>query len=151
LRRYVFRFQALLDTKKHFEEKYENELALLMKKQRDEETRLEEMERRLIRYHEEYVNSLKATIEEIRRYRDYFDKLNNDIERQVEAINNAAEEVEAKREELIEVRKEKLALEKLMEKDYRKYQEDMMMWERKFLDEIGTSGYIRRGGGETIY
>lgn len=151
MRRYVFRFQALLDTKKHFEEKYENELALLMKKQRDEETRLEEMERRLIRYHEEYVNSLKATIEEIRRYRDYFDKLNNDIERQVEAINNAAEEVEAKREELIEVRKEKLALEKLMEKDYRKYQEDMMMWERKFLDEIGTSGYIRRGGGETIY
>ncbi len=151
MKKFVFRFQALLDTKKHFEEKYENELALMMRKQHDEEVRLEEMEQRLIRCREEHVNNTETTIEEICRYRNYFDKLHNDIERQVETIDKAAEEVEAKREKLIEVRKEKLALEKLMEKDYRKYQEDMMMWERKFLDEIGTIGYIRRGSGETIY
>ncbi|GAH61387.1 unnamed protein product, partial [marine sediment metagenome] len=78
--------------------------------------------------------------------RDYFDKLNNDIELQKQAVEKATGDVETKREELISVQKEKLALEKLKDKDYRKYQDKVMMWERKFLDEIATGNYIRNGG-----
>jgi flagellar export protein FliJ len=150
LKKFVFRFQALLDTKKHLEEKCEDELAVLTRKQREVEAVLNEMEDRLARYYEEYCGNRKATIEEIRRYRCYFDKLNEDIELQKEVKANCADEVEMKRAELMAVQKEKLALEKLMEKDYCRYQQKMMTWERKFLDEIATAAFIRRGGDENI-
>ena len=146
MKKFVFRFQTLLDTKIYLEEMYENELAILIRTRHDEETRLGEMKRRLAEYYKEYAGHREATIEEIRRYRDYFDKLNNDIELQKQTVEKAAGDVETKREELILVQKEKLALEKLKEKDYRKHQDKVMMWERKFLDEIATSDYIRNGG-----
>ncbi len=151
MKKFVFRFQALLDTKKHLEEKYENELAILMREQREEEAALKEMEERLVRYYEEYCGNGETTAEDIRRYRRYFDKLNNDIKLQKEVTAKAANDVEMKREELIAVQKEKLALEKLMAKDYRKHQEMVMTWERKFLDEIATSAYIRHSGNEKVY
>ena len=151
MKKFVFRFQTLLDTKKHLEEKHENELAILVMEHRDKEAALKEMEDRLVGYYEEYCGNVKATVEEIQSYRRYFDKLNEDIKLQKEVTGKAADDVEMKRAELIAVQKEKLALEKLMGKDYRKYQQRMMTWERKFLDEIATAAFIRRGGDEDIY
>lgn len=75
-------------------------------------------------------------------------ELQKKIERQLVILNDLAEKAERKREELIEISKEKKALERLKEKHERKVAQAMMRAENKFMDDIATSQFHRRQMGK---
>lgn len=149
MKKFVFRFQTLLDTKKHHEELLENDLAILMKKHIEQQSLLEEARAELLSHREQCANCKEGLVEDIRRHRDFYEKLQDDIRLREEAVSAAASEVQSKRSELVELRRERLALEKLREKDHAKYQRELAMWERKFLDEIAAHKYARLSAGKT--
>lgn len=77
-------------------------------------------------------------------YKSYFIRLNNMITDQQLTINQTMNEVEKRREELIEASKEKKVLESLKEKKYEEYLFEANMEEQKFLDELATMGSSRK-------
>ena len=143
MKKFTFRFQTLLNTKEHLEELKKNELAVLLGRLRVENERLTEMVHSLADCRDEYIRRDNGTVAEIQKYSEYFDKLGADIAKQKQVIANTETEVEDKRKELIAVQKERLALDRLKQKDYAKYMKELALWERKFLDEIGSNAFAR--------
>ena len=66
------------------------------------------------------------------------------LEQQMFVLQDLANKIEHKREELIEISKERKALEKLKEKHARKVAQAMIRAENKIMDEIATSQFYRR-------
>lgn len=65
------------------------------------------------------------------------------IERQLAVLKDLAEKSKQKREELIEIAKEKKALEKLKEKHQKKVVQAMVRAENKLMDDIAISQFLR--------
>lgn len=71
------------------------------------------------------------------------------IERQAQVLQDLAERARRKRDELIEIAKEKKALEKLKEKHERELAEALARAENKVLQDIATSQFHRRVAAES--
>ena len=54
------------------------------------------------------------------------------------------DELEATRKELVQARKDKMAMGKLKEKDIEKYNDKLKQEEQEFLDEIASTRYSRK-------
>lgn len=105
-------------------------------------------------YQENTLNSLRLEDENIKKK---FLKLNNiedikqqylfkqlieeKIERQTRLIEETREKLEKQRLELLEAQKNRKIMEKLKEKDYMTYKEDLMNSEQKELDEMAVLKY----------
>lgn len=76
------------------------------------------------------------SIEELRRYADYFARKREDIKRQREQIEQLDTVLNDKREELLDATKEKKVLESLKERKAKEFRLEMSQKERTFLDEI---------------
>jgi flagellar FliJ protein len=76
------------------------------------------------------------SIEEMRRYADFFARKREDIKKQKEHIEQLDCVVNDKREDLLDATKEKKVLESLKEKKAREFRQEMAQKERAFLDEI---------------
>lgn len=74
--------------------------------------------------------------------------LENQIERQLATLTHLTSKAQQKRAELLEISKEKKALEKLKEKHTRHIAKAMAREENKAIDEIATSQFHRRKKSE---
>jgi len=145
VRRFAFRFQRVLETKRHFEEMRKDELAALMAQRLDEERKLFAVQGELLDRRLELARRAEAreTLRDLARLARYFYKLADDIKRFEGQLARWDEQIEAKREELVEAKREVKVLEKLEEKDRRAYAKAEADWEQKLIDDVASTRYVR--------
>jgi flagellar FliJ protein len=100
----------------------------------------------LLNQQESYVDELTRefstrqtelnSIEEIRRYVDFFSRKREDIKNQKERIDQLGCIMSEKRDDLLDATRDKKVLESLKEKKAQEFKLEMAQKERAFLDEI---------------
>jgi len=74
----------------------------------------------------------------------YRQRLSDLIKEERGCLTQLEDELEATRKELVQARKDKMAMEKLKEKDIEKYNDKLKQEEQEFLDEIASTRYSRK-------
>lgn len=83
------------------------------------------------------------SIEDMRRYVDFFSRKREDIKNQKERIDQLGSVMSDRRDDLLDATRDKKVLESLKEKKSREFKLEMAQKERAFLDEIS----IQKKGG----
>lgn len=109
----------------------------------------------VLNQHESHVDELTKefstrqtelnSIEEMRRYIDFFARKRDDIKNQKERIDQLGNIMSDRRDELLDATRDKKVLESLKEKKAREFKLEMAQKERTFLDEIS----IQKKSGPT--
>lgn len=109
----------------------------------------------VLNQHESHVDELTKefstrqtelnSIEEMRRYIDFFARKRDDIKNQKERIDQLGNIMSDRRDELLDATRDKKVLESLKEKKVREFKLEMAQKERTFLDEIS----IQKKSGPT--
>ncbi|NVN89783.1 MAG: flagellar export protein FliJ [Desulfuromonadales bacterium] len=76
------------------------------------------------------------SIEEIRRYSDFFARKREEIKTQKKRVDHLSDVLNERRETLLDATKDKKVLESLKEKKATEYKQDMDKKEQAFMDEI---------------
>ena len=143
---YQFRFQVLLNHRRHQEEVSQKELAEAQRELSDARQKLNGIKRKM----RENIQQLHARQKErhnasnILMFTNYIEQLSRGIVSQNQRVQQAAQKVTQKRDHLIAVMKKRKTLEKLKEKEWLAYQQKMMQAERKFNDEVAANRHIRK-------
>lgn len=74
----------------------------------------------------------------------YIEYLETSLLKQERVVNNALKELERKRMAVIQARKDKLVLQKLKDKLYESYKQELNIWEAKLTDDQCTALVYRR-------
>jgi flagellar FliJ protein len=100
----------------------------------------------VLNQHESHVDELTKefctrqtelnSVEEIRRYADFFARKREDIKNQKERIDLLGNVMSDRRDDLLDATRDKKVLESLKEKKAREFRLEMAQKERAFLDEI---------------
>lgn len=147
--KFKFRLEKVLDLRKRKEEERERELAELKKLLMREEKFLQQLQRESVAIRQK-IGALQSDeehrldIEELLRHSDYLEHLREKILLQIEMIRKVIDDVENKRQELVEASKEKKVIEKLKSQQFKKFQDEVEEWERKASDELSTINYSHR-------
>ncbi|OPL16143.1 MAG: hypothetical protein AVO38_08710 [delta proteobacterium ML8_D] len=140
-----FRLQSVLDYIKQLEDKvisefsdikrqfdYTKEILKKLKKEKsDLISRLSGME------------NIKCCTANVSAYFLYINYIKNKEKYHEEIISKITMKLEEKRSELLDVIKKRKVLELIREKKLEEYRINLISKERKELDELGTSGYVR--------
>ena len=150
MKRFAFRFERVLETKRYFEEMKRTELAALIAQRLQDEQRMLAVQSALLERQRELAGRAEArqVISDIARLARYMSKLVDDIRRMQEQLARWDERIEAKREELVEAKRETTILEKLKASDRRAYDKALNDWEQKLIDEAAAGRYVRGVRGE---
>lgn len=142
---YKFKFQKILDLKNKQEEDKKNQMADVMKKLREKQEELKELDKTKKEKfrHLEKIREEGATIQEIRNLTQYNGYLEKCIKRVEEEIASLEMLLNTKKEEYLEVRKERKSYESLKEKDVERYLYREKKQEEKIIDQIVT--FQKRG------
>ncbi|MBD3246350.1 MAG: flagellar export protein FliJ [Candidatus Omnitrophica bacterium] len=147
--KFKFRLQKVLELRQQKEETCERELAELKRVLIQEEQFLvdlkeksHEMRQRLDHLQDGEENAL--CMEELVRYADYLDHLQNRIVDQIRRVKKTVNDTDQKRDELVEASKEKKVIEKLKGQQLKRFRDSAAETERKRLDEIGMNNYSHR-------
>jgi flagellar FliJ protein len=141
-----FKLEALLNHRRHQEEICQKELAQTERLLADEKDKL----RRLKNEQVDNIQKLQIKQKEIKNVSDiilsvsYIQQLSEKIEEQKNWVDEATKTVNQKRHELITIVKKRKTLEKLKEKDWLAYQQKMMQYERKFMDDAASTRHTRK-------
>ncbi len=145
MKKFHFRLQRVLDTRRNWEDRLKQAFASAERiAMREEE--------RLVTYMEEQestqgqlVRARQISIDPVieNRFVTYFTQLAEWIKHQERAVEHTKEAAERKRQELIRCSQDRKALEKLREKALVRYRLEQDREEIKELDEIGRNGFIR--------
>lgn len=148
--KFQFKLETVLKVKIRVEELRQREL-------RYAELQRDQAKRQLELRQAEVVQALNNFREDLTRRIDVREAVNYDrfirfLNKQVElAATHLAEcerQVAEARNKLIEAAKERQILEKLKQKAYEEYKLEEQRLENKFLDELGTGGFIRQNSGQ---
>jgi flagellar FliJ protein len=136
--KFNFRYQKLLNLKKELEDEVKNELAIEIQKSMQLKAKLKKNKKNQKKYLESVNDLLKEGIKasELKRHnknKEYFNKMNKKLLRE---IRKQAERVSAKREELNTAVQETKKFEKIKEKHYEIFVNEVYEAERKQVDEI---------------
>jgi flagellar FliJ protein len=150
VKRFGFRFERVFETKRYFEEMKRTELAALMAQRLQDEQRLLAVQGTLLERQCELAGRAEArqVISDIARLARYMNKLADDIRRIREQLARWDEQIESKRDELVEAKRETKILEKLKASDRRAYDKALSDWEQKLIDEAAAGRYVRGVRGE---
>ncbi|MDM8534766.1 flagellar export protein FliJ [Clostridiaceae bacterium HSG29] len=138
MKKFVFTYEKILRLKVELENEAKNELAVAIQKKVKLKTKLEkfvdDQNKYLVHLNELISKGVKAS--ELKRFnseKSYFTKGISEIKRSIEKQEIAIIE---RRHELTEALKETKKFEKLKEKEYEKYVEEIFVSERKTIEEI---------------
>lgn len=146
-RQFRFKLQSILEYKQKREEEEQRELAKKQEILAQEEKRLQSLKNfQRKRQHELAEKSEKGTlnVEELKMYHEQQKKLAKDISAQNIKLQQAQADVELQRQKLISATQEKKTYEKIKEKHYQAYLEEVNLEEQKMLDETATTKYNRQ-------
>jgi flagellar FliJ protein len=145
MKRFRFRFQRVLETKRHFEDMRRSELAALVAQRLEDERRLFAVQGELLERQCELARRAESRerLPDMARLARYFHKLAGDIELLGRELARWDEQIELKRLELVEAKREVKVLEKLEAGDRRAHDKSVADWEQKLIDEVATGRYVR--------
>ena len=143
---YTFRLERILNLKREIEDIRRRELSEAITALRREIERKEEIESEI----SEAVNEMRTgqklgwnPLRYISAHR-YLSYLNAELQNQASRIKEAELEVNRRREKTVQAIKEPKIFEKLKDRDYRRFLEDLSKREVALLDMVTTNGYHRR-------
>ena len=138
--KYKFKFQRILDVKETQEENKKNQIAEVRAKIAELDSKVKELEMMRKEWSDSLKNSLDTglTIKEIREAKQYEEAIDNRIIQVKKEIEVQEVILNKKREEYLELRKEKKSFESLKEKDFDRYKYAEMKKEEALVDQIVT-------------
>jgi len=150
MKRFAFRFQRVLDTRRYTEDMTKNELAALLGQRLEDERQLLAVQDELLDQQQALAGRAEdhAVLVDLALTARYFEKLLGDALRAQERLAQWDRQIEAKREELVEAKRETKVLEQIETADKRRYVKAVGRWEQKLIDEVATGRYVRRAHQE---
>ncbi len=140
-----FRFQAVLNYRRRLVEEAQMALAQARHRLGQIQAEIQDLEARRQALLEQIQTDLtgQAQLERVRQRYAYLEGLNSQIHALVQAQAQAEEAVVARRQELEEALRRRKVLDKLREKDWRAFIEEMERLERIQLDDLSVARYRR--------
>ena len=136
---YKFRLQKVLDVKEKEEDNKKNEMSLVnfeIEKAKKQLTELYDELEENYKYRQD-KNSNGSSIQELLELNKYIDYLKNTAIRQkIDEIVMLQRKLEGKKEEFIDIRRQRKSYENLKDKDYARYMIKEAKEEEKIIDEI---------------
>lgn len=142
---FKFRYEALLSYRGHLKDRAEIEVSRCRQSLNEARKRLAFLKNEFHRsdavLHEDLTKSITA--DELKMYSDYLTGLKEKIERQSFEVSQQEISLKKKREALLKRTKEYKVMEKLKEKDVKKWQENQSQLEQKRLNEMNILRHDR--------
>lgn len=145
MKKFKFSLDSVLSFKQQALDALRGEHAAILLQVRQQEEKLEAVKNDYREYNDEYCRRKAEglTITDALMYQSGLRVLENDIERETEKLAEIRKKEEAKREEVIEAKKETSSLEKLKEKKLDLYQKAAQKSEETFIEEFVLSARSR--------
>ena len=146
--KFIYRMQNILDIKYKLEETEKQNFAAALQRLRNEEEKLQHLVMRRDRYASEYEQLLVGKLDflKIEQCANAIDFLNEKITDQEQVIRNRSKELEQARQKLNQVIQERKMHEKLKEKQFEQFLQELSIQEIKEIDEVVSYQY---GQGKT--
>ena len=143
---YNFNLESVLSHRKLVEENLQKELAVLRLSLVDEKEKLRNYKESRSRLLEELKRKQRegTTISDVFLYLSFIEQLSKDIEKQKKNVLKLENDVEQKRQDLVEATKKKKTLEKLKDKGLKAYKQEMTKDEQEFMNEVAVNRFSRR-------
>ncbi len=147
--KFVFKLQSVLNIKKQIEDSLKIQLGKAVQALEAEKELLKELESEKKRCMGEVGSKVSGgvKVDKLKNYNAYISFIKQKISRQYEMVKSAQEIVDKYREELTGMMKERKMLEKLREKQYEEYMQEIKKKEQKDIDEIVSYRGSARNGG----
>jgi flagellar FliJ protein len=141
---YKFNLESLLNHRRYQEEILQKELAHYKKRLAAEKQKLREIKKKRRKYLRQLQRKQKGSrpVSEIKLYLDFVDRLSKDLTAQNQRVAKAEQRFNRKRQDLIAAMKRRKTLDKLKEKGWRAYQQNIFKKEREFMDEVSSHQFI---------
>ena len=142
---YRFNLQVLLDYRKRIEEGLQIELSQIQRVLEKEKQLLLSYQREKSYYEDELVRreEREINVNEALLYRDYLRGMRIKIKEQRETVAKIKMDLDKKQEDLLEATKTRKVLEKVKEKDWKRFMDSLQRRERLLIDEVGIRKYQR--------
>ena len=140
MKKYSFKLQTLLRIREIHEEEAERNFRLAVQELTLAVERLDKLKGEYARLREDLASLQRRGIDVSVQliYDQYFLRLRQRVSDQLEAVNSAEEEVELRREELIERMKDRKTIEKLRMRDFDRYLAELRRFEQVVIDDLAT-------------
>lgn len=147
--RFIFKMENILQVKEKLEDQAKAEYGLELMKLREEEEKKLQMESRKLGYEAKLTIALQSYLDlrNIRRLENAVEVLKFQIKLQEQVIKRQEEQVARAREKLNEAMKERKTYEKLKEKAFDVFRQELNAQEQKEIDELVS--YRHRNGTES--
>lgn len=147
MKKFTFHLETLLKVRLMKEEEMQIKLAqasqLYIKEKEYEEILLVRYQETTQNFRDKQQDVL--TIETLKSFQYFLDKIKGDLFLQAKRVEDAAEHKAQALKELEEAIKSRKLVDKLKEKKWQQYQEQVLREEQSFLDELGTQMYAKNG------
>ncbi|MDP7423484.1 MAG: flagellar export protein FliJ [bacterium] len=144
--RFEFRFDTILRTRKTKEDHEKTILASRMSELRQEEEALNALDRKLNNLMDEmdtWNNQERIDPQLFLEYHRYFGWLKGMIAEQKELVRQAIDRVEQQKSVVVDAMKSRQIMEKLEERDFKKWRLEMERELQKTMDEIATQKFFK--------
>ena len=140
---YRFNLESLLNYRRYQEEILQKELADLKNQLIQREQLLHQMKQDRRKYSRELHQRQKkgGTVSGLIMYFRYLDRLSMEMDSQKQRVVKAKKQFDRKRRELLEIVKKRKTLERLKEKGFVTYQQEMLKKEQNLMDEVAATRY----------
>lgn len=141
-----FRYQSLLEHRRHVEEKRQRELAQRLQRKSELEGMLEEAQSTIRENKHELADSLQGRVDmsQLGMFARYSVHMAGRGMHVVRHIAAAQQEVERARAKLLEATQQVKALELLRDREYEQWKKQQKKKENQRLDEIAVQSYARK-------
>lgn len=148
--KFIFKMEGILSVKEKLEEQAKAEYSIEIMKLRQEEEKLDELEKRKDAYQTRLYEAVMDTlnISEIKILEDSVENIKYNIKLQLIVIANQQKNVDMAREKLDNAMKERKTYEKLKEKAFEEFKEQINAEEQKEINEL-VSFKFRTGSDES--
>ncbi len=150
MKKFYFALDTVLRYKEQVLDGLKAEHARILAKVRDCERAIEELERR----HQDCTEELRQnkmdgiTVREIHTYENYLESLGLQIRQKREYLEQLRKKEEAKRNEVVEAKKETSSIDKLKEKKLEAYNKEVQKEDEQFIEEfVATKRAMARLSG----
>ena len=141
MKKFFFSLDTVLSYKEQVLDGLKAEHARILAKVRECEAAIERMEeehhRCVLEFRECRMNGMKVS--DIHTYENYLEALGIKIKKKYEELAKLQEKEEAKRNEVVEAKKETSSIDKLKEKKFKEYEKEVQKEEEQFIEEFVTT------------
>ena len=141
MKKFFFSLDTVLNYKEQVLDGLKAEHARILMKVRECEHAIEMLEQEHLRcageFRENRFNGMK--ISDIHTYENYLEALGIKIRRKYEQLEKLKEKEEAKRNEVVEAKKETSSIDKLKEKKFKEYEKAVQKEDEQFIEEFVTT------------